>query len=202
MQSLSKEEQHEALNEFKKSEKALKHNKLKRNIITIFIIIISITLFKLLIGTINIKALFYHNAFNLEINDVTIGLTSKQQLSKDLIPFLARYYNTYENKFFPGDNFKDVYEIEKNDNYLIKINTYECFYQIRGNKTNCENSGTKQIEILNVKYQLKILQNNEVLYDGDFIEDITPYINKGKYDIILTHKSNDITTTLKTTIEV
>ena len=202
MQRLSKEEQHKALKDLKDSEKASKKETFKRNVIAFIIIVIVITTFKIFVGIIDVKALFYHNAFSLEINDVTIGLTSKQQLSKDLIPFLARYYNTYENKFFPGDNFKDVYEIEKNDNYLIKINTYECFYQIRGNKTNCENSGTKQIEILNVKYQLKILQNNEVLYDGDFIEDITPYINKGKYDIILTHKSNDITTTLKTTIEV
>lgn len=202
MQSLSKEEQHKALNDLKDSEKALKNDRFKRNTIAFIIMILAITIFKVLIGTINVKALFYHNAFNLEINNIPVGITSKQELSKDFIPFFARYYNTYENKFFPGDNFKDIYEIKKDNSYLIKINTYECFYQIRGNKTNCENSGTKQIEVLNVKYQLKILQNNEVLYDGDFIEDITPYIKEGKYDIILTHKSNDITTTLKTTIAI
>lgn len=202
MQSLSKEEQHKALKDLKDSEKALKNDRFKRYFNAILTIVIAITAFKVLIGTINVKALFYHNAFSLEINNIPVGIISKQELSKDFIPFFARYYNTYENKFFPGDNFKDIYEIEKNNSYLIKINTYECFYQIRGNKTNCENSDTKQIEVLNVKYQLKILQNNEVLYDGDFIEDITPYIKEGKYDIILTHKSNDITTTLKTTIVI
>ena len=121
MQSLSKEEQHKALKDLKDSEKALKNDKFKRNFISILTIVIAITAFKVLIGTINVKALFYHNAFSLEINNIAVGITSKQELSKDFIPFFARYYNTYENKFFPGDNFKDIYEIEKNNSYLIVI---------------------------------------------------------------------------------
>ena len=202
MQSLSKEEQHKALKELKDSEKAFKHDKIKRNLGAILAIVIAIAVFKLFVGVIDVKALFYHNAFSLEINNNPIGITSKQELSKYFIPFLARYYNTYETKFFPEDTFKDVYEIEQSKSYLIKIKTYECFYQIRGNKTNCENKGTFQVELLNIKYQLKILQNNKILYSGVFIEDITPYIKKGKYDIILTHEANDITTTIKTTISV
>ncbi len=200
MQKATKKEQHEALKALKDSNRSFKQAKIKRYLLSLFVIICAITLFKVVIGTISIKALFYHNGFSLQINDNPIGITTKQELSRDFIPFLIRYHNVYENKFFPGTNFKDVYEIEKKNTYILKIETYECIYEGDGNKTNCENDKTRQIEILNVKYDLKITKDNEIIYDGIFIEDITPYIKEGKYNLIISNKSNYITTTIKASI--
>jgi len=189
MNQIDKEAQHEARRELKLAELALKKDRQKKKRFVLLGFVLVIILFKIMYGYITIEAKFPNNTFDLYINNTLVEANSKQELSRDFIPFLIRFYGIYLDE--PSTTNKII---SKSNKYTIKLDTYECIDLETNSLIECSTDNSNQVLVSELDYNLKINQNDKTIYDGVYIEDITNYIDEGSYQITIYNKRGSVYT--------
>lgn len=194
MEMIKKEVRNEIyeLNREIKIEKQLKG--LKKFLILSIIIAIIVAI-KVFLGTIEInnilgypsgKTRFYKLTVNGEV--ITTDYTIKHTFP--IIPYLINinsYYMGSSN--IKTDNDGTYYYENGWDNYIIDISSYSCYKD--GYRVECRDENRDMKATNDTKYTKLIITrtNNpyEEVYNGPFINDITPYVvEKGVYNIEIT----------------
>ncbi len=147
----------------------------------IFIVIESLVLFFLMTGyTANYDKL----ATSIYLNGQEIQYYGEEGYKNYIFPI--RVVNrTYNYDKHPST------KIDKSDKYIIDINECEVYYKsnnIRNNYSIGANCGEKHSESETFKivdesdFTMKIYRKNELIYDGEFKNDVTKYIvDEGRY---------------------
>lgn len=184
----------EILIEMNKTNSEIRKEKKKRVFIIISIITISILLIKIIFGTIYIpnvfkypfnKTRFYKVTLNEELISTEYYLTQRLPVLPYLIYLEREYFDSYIIK---GDNDGVRYVGDHLDKFIVNIESYSCYF--KNSQTKCKdiNSNMKKNDDTNYK-RLEIWRYSnpvEKMYDGEFINDITPYIKgKGRYTVVI-----------------
>ncbi|MBE6139271.1 MAG: hypothetical protein E7174_02025 [Firmicutes bacterium] len=184
-------------------EKAEINSNNKKNIIIIFVIIIFLFItIKICFGTINIYNIFGYPANKARFYEVTVNnnKTSVEYVliqKIPIIPFLVNFNSKYAGANIIEKNKGFEVYADDSKEYLININSYSCYsgeYQIE-----CKNINQNMKKNNDTKYtNLEIVRVNnpyEKIYNGKYISNITPYIQKkGMYYIGITAKYNLVET--------
>lgn len=210
--------QKEALKELNKS---LEVNIKKRNriilsvlIIYLFLVIVYQTIIGVLPGEnpdflgfkiIPIKDIQIKEKYVISINNYDkLDYYIQKNFKFPIIPFLVDMVDYDSDSLGNGEPIV----IKSNNGFKIKYKVYNCYSDYAGKLVNerCD-THTVEYEELDIKHKIKIIKeefpDDEVLYDGDYIEDISHYLeNKGVYKIILYYKKKFITTKVQVYVEV
>lgn len=210
--------QKEALKELNKS---LGENVKKRNrkiLIILIIYIILVIIYQTIIGTLKgenpdflgfkiipISDVQTKEKYEININDYNnLGYYVQKSFKLPVIPFLLDMVDYGSDTIGDGETIT----IKSNDKFKINYKVFNCFSSYAGKLVNetCD-SHTVKYEEINIKHKIKIIKvefpDDETLYDGEFIEDISDYLKeKGEYKIVLYNKKGFITTKVRIDIEV
>jgi hypothetical protein len=183
----------------------------KRKIIYMLLPIIVITLFIVggIFSVVEMVKTFergmYHY-YELTLNDENIYIEYEQNFHKVIIPII---YVQEESKYFDstetvGDYSNIIFAQEK---YILNLKEYECINNDKGNnvKVSCGHdalSETKnEVRLINTK--MNIAYQNKIIYEGDFIPDVTKYIKEpGKYIFNIKNTRKEITTNITFVINI
>lgn len=183
----------------------------KRKIVYTTLPIIVITLF--LVGTIfSVVEIFktferaQYNYYDVTLNNEPIHIYYEENFYKVVIPI---FYTQEESKsFYTSKKVEDMTnEITIQDKYILDLKEYECYNNDKGHnvKVSCGHSALSETkeEIELTKNEMIITYENKAIYQGEYIQDITDYLNKiGKYNFTITNKRNEISTEIKFVIEI
>lgn len=210
--------QKEALKELNKS---LGENVKKKNrkiLIILIIYIILVIIYQTIIGTLKgenpdflgfkiipIRDVQTKEKYEININDYNnLGYYVQKSFKLPVIPFLLDMVDYGSDTIGDGETIT----IKSNDKFKINYKVFNCFSSYAGKLVNetCD-SHTVKYEEVNIKHKIKIIKvefpDDETLYDGEFIEDISDYLKeKGEYKIVLYNKKGFITTKVRIDIEV
>lgn len=210
--------QKEALKELNKS---LGENVKKRNrkiLIILIIYIILVIIYQTIIGTLKgenpdflgikiipIRDVQTKEKYEININDYNnLGYYVQKSFKLPVIPFLLDMVDYGSDTIGDGETIT----IKSSDKFKINYKVFNCFSSYAGKLVNetCD-SHTVKYEEINIKHKIKIIKvefpDDETLYDGEFIEDISDYLKeKGEYKIVLYNKKGFITTKVRIDIEV
>lgn len=123
------------------------------------------------------------------------------------------YTEKYSNGFLVNAGIEShnnvehsVNRIDLNDKIILNINEYEVYYQ-SGNRKQNTNGWKKQdnlnyVKVNDSKIKIEIKRMNKVLYNGDYIYDLSAYMNeKGRYYIhIYSTRKDGLLSSVKTHI--
>lgn len=190
-----------SLKEYNKARKDyLKKKKIVWGIIC-GLFVLSILLIKIFLGTLNIPNVFGYSKnksrfYYVTINDNQIGVSYTLRHRLKIIPSLVNIDSYYLGNNYVNGNLN--YYAHDEDQYLISIKSFNCYYQDKY-RVECSKNSQEMKENFDTKYtHLKITHITnpyEVIYDEDFINDITSYINsKGQYDIEITAEYSHVET--------
>lgn len=142
--------------------------------------------------------------YEVYLNDLNVEVEVQDTKKITIIPYLI-YLVQYRGSVYQGD--LEIYDdIVKSDSYKLKINSYDCYSKVPSleeNKNinykiscNTEQNYIKKLTS-DTKYTMYIKHTYKgketYLYEGSFIEDITPYITKkGRYLIEITGSYKNI----------
>lgn len=186
----------EALKEYNEINKDFKQKKRKKLIIILSILIFIVLIIKIFYGTININNIFGYSRSNaryyyVTVNDEQVKVSYNLRQRIPIIPYLINFDSYYlGNNYIEGNDSNTYYG--KNDKYIIDINSFSCFskenYQIECSKntqTMKKNNDTKYKKLKITR----ITNPHEIIYNGNYINDISKYITKkGQYHIEITAK--------------
>lgn len=188
----------EVLKEMNEIEKEIKKTRRKKFLKFILFVVVIASLIKIFFGTIEINNFLYYPPNKVRFYKVTVNdtLISAEYYIRHKIPIIP--YLVHFNSYYYGINYVEEYEHgpyfydDGSKEYLIDIKSYSCY------------AGNYQIECSN--YEPEIMKKNddtkftnmkitrttkpyEEVYNGKFINNITPYIReKGTYTIEITAK--------------
>lgn len=145
----------------------------------------------------------FYNEFEIVINDKEMNAIYHSEYKKVVIPVLYTQNEEWSfqtnKKEFTIDNY-----LSRVDKYIINIKEFECINNDKGNNVRCscgmESLSETRKEIKNNNNKLIITKDNQELYNGKFINDITKYLKEnGTYDIKILNKNKDdyMTTTIR-----
>lgn len=196
-------ERREVLTELNEVNKEIKHDKKIKLLISTIILISTILIIKLTVGTININNIFGYPKDKARFYEVTLNDT-KTSVSYELthkLPIIPYIVNLNSN-YLGGSNYLNdedgVYFYNDNsEKYILNIKSYSCFkgkYQVEcvyDEQIMKENNDTKYTN-------LEIVRTSnpyEKIYNGKFVKDITKYIKeKGVYYVGITAKHQNTET--------
>lgn len=146
----------------------------------ILIIILVIEFLITFIFLTNLYSIYDKNIFEIKLNNSIMNCYYSEKYTNGLfIKAGSSGYNSTETR---------INEIQLIEPIKLEINEYEVYYKNGYRKTN--NSGWFKDDKLNYslvensKLKLVIKRKNKVLYDGDYISDLSDIINeKGRYYI-------------------
>lgn len=150
----------------------------------IYGIIAMSTLAIMVLFFVNFQAHYDRNYFEITINNKKIHYVVDETFTSSLV----LHSHVSEDYVYELDN------IEKNNAYVLNIKEYEVYHGILRKQAYDFNikTGDELKEINANPYRLVIKNNNNVLYDGSFISDITKYLNNdGLYYIHIYNKRKD-----------
>lgn len=144
------------------------------------IVIIGIVLFIWLFLFYFSRNKYNHNCYEVMLNNENIDYYIKETYEKTWIPYLIF-----------AKNWKHEWGIEKNENYLnyvdiaellkLEVFEYSC-YNTSKKRIDCDKNQLNKIHVKSNITRLTIERQNQVLYDGKYITDITKYITEnGRY---------------------
>ena len=145
----------------------------------------------------------FYNEFEIIINDQEMNAVYNSEYKKVVIPVL---YTQHEELSFQTNKEKFTIDnyISRVDKYVIDIKEYQCINNDKSNNVRCscgmEALSETRKEIKNNNNQLIITKDNQEIYNGKFINDITKYLtDNGTYDIKILNKNKDdyMTTTIR-----
>ena len=204
------QQKEEALKNYMQASKSIYKNRIKKIIIIIVIILISIGFMNILIkSTIlrYLKDIHFSSYFDVDVNNYKLNASTTIK-SKSNLPFLV----SKEEEFYETSNHMiPTYNHELKNIITLHVQAYTCYKNILflKLKTNCssfpENNkmqDMKEIKYNNLKiylltdydhnlarnssYIFRQYNNSKKIYDNAFIEDLTPYIKEdGIYKIVI-----------------
>lgn len=144
------------------------------------LIICLIVLFILLSYVILRNGFYDQNLFEIKLNDVLMVGNYTEKISNNILIKFDREGNNYTNK--------SVNRVSLQDNMLLQINEYEVYNEhdrrVPGDDYWVKLDDFIYKEVNYSKIRLEIKKSNQILYNGNYIENITPYINEtGRYYI-------------------
>ena len=97
------------------------------------------------------------------------------------IPHLINLESKYFGQnYITSDEDGSYYKANDLDKFIIDINSYSCYY--KGNQTMCKDEKHSMKKNNDTEYSRLVIWKKtnpvEKLYDGEFINDITPYIKE------------------------
>lgn len=144
----------------------------------------------------------YHY-YDVTINEEKIKISYEEEYYNVVIPYV---YKQNEYKSFQSDE-ETKSEIEYKDKFILKLTEYACYNNDKGNnvKVSCGHNALsetkKEIDLIN--NSMLIAYENEVIYNGEYIEDITKYIEKtGIYTFKITNKRDKLTSVINFSFNV
>ena len=198
---MNEKERKETAFEYFKSQKELKEERKSKFIYILVIILFILIVIKIAVGEIVIPIPLEYNdnrLYEVYINEkvATVEVEDKRKIT--IIPYFLSFVQ-YHNDVYIGEF--DIYEdIVDSPYYKLKINSYNCYAEMPSLKENekinykiscnTENEYIKE-KTFDTDYQLHIKRTHKgkevILYDGKFIQDITPYTKeKGRYLLTIT----------------
>ncbi len=176
-----------------------KQKKVLSNLIPIFIIMVVFigTAFTL-IEYLKSYSRARYNYFEVEINNQSINIWYEEKYEKVVIPFV---YKQSESKVFisnPSIDSLDNY-IERQESFTIKLIEYEC-HNDKKNRVSCgqPNIVEKRKEIIPNNSKLRIVFNNKIVYEGEFIKDLSKYLKEnGTYTFEIVNQRDNINNYIK-----
>lgn len=128
------------------------------------------------------------NLFEIKINNQLMNCYYTEKYNNTfLINASSRGYNSVENL---------INKIDLKDSIILDIAEYEVHYKSGRRKEDTNNwlrdSGLNYKKVINSEVNIEIKRMNKVLYKGEYIKDISKYINeKGRYYIHIYSKRKD-----------
>lgn len=149
-----------------------------RNIIIILVVVFLFFMF-------NFNNKYYSNVFKVTLNDNDLYLHYYEQYNRGIIPFLLGTSNGINDT--SNEIEKVVNEIPYNKKMILSIKEYSVYWKkdnvrVFNNKRWVfqKNYNYKEEVINDIKMTIK--RKNEVLYNGNYIEDISEYLHEpGRY---------------------
>ena len=192
-----KKQQKELLIEMNKLDNEMWKARKKKIIIITSIILIIVTVIKIFFGTIELYNVFGASPsksryYNVTVNNKQVAVSYISTKKIPIIPFLVNFNSVYMgNSYIKGDDTGKFFYNDGSDKYIIDINSYSCYYE--SIQIECTNNGQNMKKNNDTKYtQVKITRTSnpyEVIYQGKYIDDITPYVvKKGNYHVAITAK--------------
>ena len=193
-----------AANKYFKSVLELREERKYKFIYILSIILFILIVIKITVGEIVIplstKMFPYkdNRLYEVYLNDLTAQVEVQDTKKIAIIPYFLSI-GQYHNTVYQGD--LGIYDdIEESNTYKLKINSYDCYSKVPSLEENKNidykiscNTEQNYIKKLNndTKYTMYIKHTYKgketYLYEGTFIEDITPFIKKkGRYLIEIT----------------
>lgn len=177
------------------------------------IIIVLMVLIRIIFGELNIKLKISFNnpTYKMMINEKETGIDLETRKTNTIIPLFLKLTSVVYNYSVNGDS-TTKYDFGQRINLSIK--SYYCYGKITGNEsqTMCTNDNSKYTlkEIENVDYtRMKITGGlatgitNALIYDGEYISDITDLLEKkGYYQIFITSKYDNYESDILFTINL
>jgi hypothetical protein len=190
-------QKNEIIVEYMKSTNEFHKYRKKRFIIISLIIIFIIIVIKVFFGTIELyNILGYPSSkaryYKVTVNDKQVEVVYTFDRKIPLIPFLVNFNSVYlGNSNIKNDDNGLVFYKDGSENYYINISSYKCYYN--GVQVECTNNKQNMIATNDEKFtKLTITRTTnpyEIIYDGDFVNNITPYITvRGEYCIEITSR--------------
>lgn len=190
-------QQKELLIEMNRLDNEMRKERKKKIIIITSIVLIIIVVIKMFFGTIelyNILGASPSNAryYNVTVNNEQVAVSYRSTKKIPIIPFLINFNSVYlGNSYIRGNDDGNSFYPDGSEKYIIGINSYSCYYQ--NIQTECKYNDQTMKKNNDEKYQLltitRITNPHEVVYKGEYIEDITPYITtSGQYHIGISTK--------------
>jgi len=184
----------EILIEMNKTNNEYRKKKKENFIIIISSILIIILFIKIVFGVVDIPNIFKYPHNKTRFYKVTLNgeaITSEYFLTQKIpiIPYLINLESKYYGQnYISGDDDGSYYKTTDLDKFIIDINSYSCYY--KGIQTICKDDKQKMEKNNDTEYtKLTIYRTTnpyEEIYNGKFINDITPYIkDKGVYSITI-----------------
>lgn len=188
----------EALREYIESSQQLQKERKKKFIIISSVIIVFVVIIKIFFGTIelyNVLGLPSSNGryYKLTINGEQIGVAYTLKRKIPIIPYLINFNSVYlGNSDIVGNDTGPNFYSNGSENYTIKLNSYKCYYN--DIQVECKTNDQTMKKVKDEKFKKMVITRisnpyGEVLYDGEMIENIAPYVkDKGIYHIGITSK--------------
>lgn len=193
-----------AANKYFKSVLELREERKHKSIYILTVILFILIVIKIIVGEIVIPLstrLFPYKdnrLYEVYLNDINVEVEVQDTKKITIIPYflsIGQYYNgVYQGALGIYD------DIEESDSYKLKINSYDCYSEVPSLEENknidykisCNTEQNYIRKLTNdTKYTMYIKHTYKgretYLYEGTFIEDITPFIiKKGRYLIEIT----------------
>lgn len=130
---------------------------------------------------------YFKNKFVISINDYEVNARYKSEFSEFL--FIKNNSEGYIKSYSKTSDLLN--EIPKSNKYILNIKEYEAYDKYKHRESYQESMSSHDYKnVNNSKNRLKIERMNEVLYDGDFINDVSEYITEeGRYYFHIYNKS-------------
>ncbi len=144
------------------------------------LIIFLVILFILLSYVILRNGIYDQNLFEIELNNEIMAGNYTENISSNLLVHFSDEGDNYSNK--------SLNKVALNDKMILKINEYEV-YNNAGRRVSADDywvklEGFTYKRVDYSKIKLEIKRMNKILYSGDYITDISNYLNeKGRYYI-------------------
>lgn len=172
--------------EYFKSENEYRKRKKRKIIILIIAISIVILIIKLTVGNLYIDSPISYaenRRYDVWVDDDLMGVEVTDTYQRTLIPYFL-YYRAYWNEWYTVDSHYVInyYADFEENQFILNVKSYSCYSHLSTNQVGCRdgNSYQEKIENNDTVYALKITDSThypyKVVYDGDFIHDISPYI--------------------------
>lgn len=194
----------EAAKKYFKSVQELKEERKHKFIYILTVILFTLILIKITVGEIviplNDLILPYkdNRLYEVYLNDLSVQVEVQDTKKITIIPYFL-YIGQYRGSVYQG-NLEIYDDIEENNVYKLKISSYQCYSKVPSLEENKNikykiscNTEQQYIRKLtnDTKYTMYIKHTYKgketYLYEGIFIEDITPFITKkGRYLIEIT----------------
>ena len=193
-----------AANKYFKAVQELKKERRHKFIYALCIILFILIVIKITVGEIviplNTRMFPYkdNRLYEVYLNNLNVEVEVQDTKKITIIPYFL-YIGQYRGSVYQGD--LEIYDdIEKSDSYNLKINSYDCYSKVPSLEENknieykisCNTEQNYIKKLTNdTKYTMYIKHTYKgketYLYEGIFIEDITPFITKkGRYLIEIT----------------
>ena len=190
-----------------KSTQELKEERKHKFLYVLTIILFILIVIKITVGEIVIPIPLEYNdnrLYEVYVNEKVATVEVGDERKITIIPYFLSFVQ-YHNDVYIGD--LDIYEdIVDSPYYKLKINSYICYAEMpslkENKKINYKVSCNTEQDYIKEKtsdttYQLHIKRTHRgkevILYDGKFIQDITPYIKeKGRYLLTIIGKYNNV----------
>jgi hypothetical protein len=145
-------------------------------------LLIGMVIFMLL--SFNWNNVYYKNAFKVTMNDKELYVHYYEKYKRGLIPLILGIESNYESS---NEVNPIVNEINYNDKIILSINEYEVYW--KDSKDRPKNNVAWQFSTIHSyekvrlhKTKLIIKRKNKILYKGNYIKDVSKYVNApGRY---------------------